>query len=271
MAVLTYRRCVEIPADGPKLLADLGGVRFGVFRCPPDSPRWSTTNCIGAGVHVVFPRRPVRIRQHGASEFVTDANHVVVYLPEQEYSRRPAGPGGDLCHYLAWEPGLAVPGCPVAGQAALPAVLFLQQRRLMADVLRCGDRLELEERALALVGAVLGIEARPRRPATRLVDATKELLANRYAEDLRLADLAGSLHISPYHLARVFRAATGQSLHGYRTQLRLRAAVDLMAAGPDRLADIALDCGFASHSHLSDAFRRRFGSPPGAVRASLAA
>jgi AraC family transcriptional regulator len=93
-----------------------------------------------------------------------------------------------------------------------------------------------------------------------------------------------------FHLARVFKARTGFSLHAYRTQLRLRAALERVAprhgAGPALrlrsgqaprrgsghggrdvdLIDIALDLGFSSHSHFTEAFRRNFGTTPSAVR-----
>jgi AraC-like DNA-binding protein len=46
----------------------------------------------------------------------------------------------------------------------------------------------------------------------------------RYANrTLSLAQLASAVGASPFHLARVFRAQTGQSLHEYRMQLRVRA------------------------------------------------
>ena len=61
--------------------------------------------------------------------------------------------------------------------------------------------------------------------------------------------------------ARVFREETGFSLHGYRTQLRLRLALDALAAGRE-IGELAHDLGFASHSHFTDSFRRVFGVAP---------
>ncbi len=267
----------DVPADGVRVLADLGPLRVGVFRCPPGSPRWRSTNCIGPGHHVVFPRRPVRIRQAGGDEFVADATQVVVYASEQEYDRSPAGPGGDVCDFISVDPGTLPADQPTPGPSALPALLFLQQRQLLADTRRRRDPLAVEEGALAIVAAAMSaaVSGWPAAPAPRsttaLVEAAKEILANRYAEDLRLADLARPLFVSPFHLARAFRAGTGQSLHGYRTELRLRAALDRMAEGDERLCDVAAACGFASHSHLSDVFRRRFGTAPAKVRRALAA
>ena len=72
-----------------------------------------------------------------------------------------------------------------------------------------------------------------------------------------------------FHLARVFKARTGFSLHAYRNQLRLRAALERLAEPGVDLIDIALDLGFSSHSHFTDTFRRSFGKTPSVVRESL--
>ncbi len=79
------------------------------------------------------------------------------------------------------------------------------------------------------------------------------------------------MHVSPFHLAHGFRARTGLGLHAYRTHLRLRAALERIADPALPLTELALDLGFASHSHFTDTFRRTFGRPPSAVRAAVRA
>ena len=87
------------------------------------------------------------------------------------------------------------------------------------------------------------------------------------AERLSLESLAAALHVSPFHLARVFRERTGFSLAGYVHGLRLRAAVDALAADPGTdLSRLAVDLGYYSPSHFCDRFRSAFGHPPSAVR-----
>jgi AraC-like DNA-binding protein len=228
----------------------------------------------------VFPRLPVRIRQAGADEFVTTRNHVVVYAAGDEYRRRRVGHDGDSCSFLAVSPELADQlGAPAAvrGLVDVAPELFWRHRRFMAR-LRSGrdDPLELEERALDLVMAALtatrpraGADASPHLRA--LSERTKELLAVEYAGTHRLSELAAMLGVSPYHLARSFRAATGWSLHGYRTSLRLRAALDVLVDPRADLAALARETGFANHSHLTSAFHRQFGLTPSAAREQLAA
>jgi AraC-like DNA-binding protein len=261
---------------------DLGGVRVGEFRCDPDDPMWAGVNWIGPEPHVVFPRVPVRIRQAGAEEFVTTRNHVVVYAAGDEYRRRRIGAGGDHCSYLALSDELAEqlgPPQSARGLADVSADLFLRHRQFLAR-LRAGtsESLDLEERAVELASAALAARAGRRQSAPppsphllALAERAKELLSLEYAEGHRLGDLAALLNVSPYHLARSFRAATGWSLHGYRTNLRLRAVMDLLVDRSTDLAALARETGFANHSHLTTAFHRQFGLTPSAARAGLAA
>ena len=66
-----------------------------------------------------------------------------------------------------------------------------------------------------------------------------------------------------YHLCRTFRAVTGQTLFGFRRDLRLRAALAMLPDYRGRLSELAHTLGFASHSHFTAAFRGHFGVPPG--------
>jgi AraC-like DNA-binding protein len=63
----------------------------------------------------------------------------------------------------------------------------------------------------------------------------------------------------------VFREVTGQTLHEYRLDLRVRAALEMLESGAD-LSRVAQDLGFASHSHFTSVFRRRAGMTPSRMR-----
>jgi AraC family transcriptional regulator len=83
-----------------------------------------------------------------------------------------------------------------------------------------------------------------------------------------LADIAGAAHLSPYHLTRVFKKATGISPHQYLVQVRVNSARSLLTAGAgDRsLAEIAAAVGFADQSHLTRHFKRMLGITPKQLR-----
>ena len=53
-------------------------------------------------------------------------------------------------------------------------------------------------------------------------------------------------------------ASTGFRIVDYRLELRLRKGLLLLDEGALEIGHIANRLGFASHSHFTDAFRRRF-------------
>ena len=105
----------------------------------------------------------------------------------------------------------------------------------------------------------------PPRPLRRVLDRMRASLT----VDLDLATLAAESGYSRAHFLRTFRAATGQTPHRYLLDLRLERARELIANKSTPLIDIAADCGFSSHAHLTTAFRSRFGVSPSAYRRGL--
>jgi AraC family transcriptional regulator len=97
-------------------------------------------------------------------------------------------------------------------------------------------------------------------------EAAKSYLAGRLGAAVTLNDVARTVHVSPFHLARLFRQQTGVPIHRYLTRLRLRAALERLAEGASDLTELALDFGFSSHSHFTSAFRAEFGRSPSEVR-----
>ncbi len=102
------------------------------------------------------------------------------------------------------------------------------------------------------------------------VEAAKTYLATRLSERITLDGVAQAVHASPFHLARVFQQRTGVPVHRYLTRLRLRASLERLFGGASDLTALALELGFSSHSHFTDAFRREFGRPPREVRRQAA-
>ena len=115
-------------------------------------------------------------------------------------------------------------------------------------------------------GALTARRRDPARARRDYVTDAKALLEQRFRETLRLDDVAHALHVSTFHLCRIFKEETGVPIHRYLNRLRLREALGSLAAGADDLTDLALSLGFASHSHFSNAFRKEFGISPRDVR-----
>jgi AraC-like DNA-binding protein len=138
---------------------------------------------------------------------------------------------------------------------------------LWADV----NALQLVADVLEAAFAIHG-QPRKRRRIDTIADhadraeAAKSWLASRLSERITLDAVARAVHVSPFHLARVFQQHTGVPVHRYLTRLRLRAALERLGGGTSDLTVLALELGFSSHSHFTDAFRREFGHTPSNLR-----
>ncbi|MGD1900715.1 MAG: helix-turn-helix domain-containing protein [Geitlerinemataceae cyanobacterium] len=102
----------------------------------------------------------------------------------------------------------------------------------------------------------------PPKQLARVLDYVEASLA----EDIKLADLAGLLNMSPFHFGRMFKQSLGISPHQYVIQQRLDRAKLLLKHSDRTIIDIAFECGFNSHSHLSKQFRKATGTTPTAFR-----
>lgn len=260
--------------------------RFAEFRCPADDDRWRQENVIGEFPVVAFPLTSVVIRHEGREAQLANANHVVFYRGRERYRRGLHDPRGDHCIFVGLAPRFAkrlletnhlrAEEIPF-DQGPSPAAPYLRLR-VVAQSLRNGqgEALAVEEAVCeALDEAVRAAVAvdrtrRAGRPSTelgraRLAEDAKALLTERATGRDSLATLAARLHTSEFHLARAFRAHTGFTLHGYRTQLRLRRAVERLGHADD-LTTLAIELGFNSHSHFTSAFGAVFGVPPSTIR-----
>lgn len=85
-------------------------------------------------------------------------------------------------------------------------------------------------------------------------------------QEIKLTDLASLLGMSEFYFSRQFKQATGISPYQYLLQQRIERAKQLLKRSDRSIADIALICGFNSHSHLSKQFRQFTGTTPKAYR-----
>jgi AraC-like DNA-binding protein len=231
---------------------------------------------------IVFVRRGCFIRCVEGVESVLDPTLAYCMNPGEEERFDHPHADGDDCTAIALDPALAASlwggeETLPSGPLPVPPRLDLAHRLLLAAGRKGGDPDELTERAIAVTGTTLehadphrAVVGRPSTARARrvLVDGAREVLAAEPA--CPLLDLARTLAVSPHHLSRIFRAATGHTISRHRMRLRARAALERLAGGEQDLARLAADVGFADQSHLCRVMRAETGQAPSALRQAIA-
>ena len=241
---------------------------------------------------VVVPRRGVFEWRMAGERHLADPGTATFFNPEESYRVRHPVPGGDAGSVFRLTPAgtralveefdpaaadrmtvrFPVTRAPLDGRSYLLHRLAMQAA---ADPL--AGAVEVEERSVEFLRAAVrqayGGRCRrmPARRAAEYARRVSEVVAARYREPLTLAGIAAEVGVSTFHLSRLVTAATEVPIHRMILRRRLREALELLLETSEGISRIALAVGFASHSHLTDAFRREYGVPPRAVRAGLRA
>jgi AraC family transcriptional regulator len=139
--------------------------------------------------------------------------------------------------------------------------------RIRQELARPDAFSDLALESLALELAVLAGRAAPSvdRAPRWLLDVLA-ILCEHTCDPPSARQLANEIGIHPAHLARSFRAATGESVGSYARNVRLDWAARRLVGSDDPLARVACEAGFADQSHFTRAFSRRFGVAPGRYR-----
>lgn len=93
-----------------------------------------------------------------------------------------------------------------------------------------------------------------------------QYVGDHFREPLTLDILAGELHVSKYHLSRVFSGKIGMSFTRYINEFRLDFAASRIRTTGDPLTQIWLEAGFDSQRTFNRVFRQTFGMSPSEYR-----
>jgi AraC family transcriptional regulator len=264
-------------------------VTVASFRAEPSHPGFRDSGPAENHI-IVFPRTTVRIRHPGRAPFVTNPNVVTFYNKGLVYFREKVSDESDRCEWFAVERSILLEAVRQHDPAAVDrpdspfrfthgpgdAGSYLLQRLVVRHLTEGGpvDPLFVEESAVRLLSRSVASAARvwdlsretSESTQGELAEAAKTVLVQGFHEPISLDEVARRAGSSVFHLCRTFRRHTGSTLHGYRNQMRLRTALERVAAPTSDLTDLALDLGYSSHSHFTSAFRKTFGIAPSAFR-----
>ncbi len=105
--------------------------------------------------------------------------------------------------------------------------------------------------------------------ATRLTQAFKQLLSQRIRQTHQVAAYAELLHITPNHLNKAVRAATGKSPTRWIDEALVLEAKSLLFQTTLPVAEVAALVGIHDASYFSRLFKKLEGRPPSTLRQPL--
>lgn len=136
--------------------------------------------------------------------------------------------------------------------------------RILAAMHEPAEPEEIQSLARAVVATIVGKQAPPPpRQDPRVTEACRILDATPLC-DVRLADVARQICISPARLRELFRAQTGFTLGEYARWRAVWRAALLWKRGLT-LTEVAVEAGFHDLAHADRAFNEVFGMNPSSV------
>lgn len=99
-----------------------------------------------------------------------------------------------------------------------------------------------------------------------IAEQVLEDIERHLGESLSRDELAGRLHVSPDHLTRAVKRATGLTLSEYIQKQRVELAKQLLCCTRQKVSEIALSVGYPHFSQFSKIFKKHTGLTPQAYR-----
>jgi AraC-like DNA-binding protein len=111
-----------------------------------------------------------------------------------------------------------------------------------------------------------GPAARTGGLAAHKISRVIEFIDEHLGEPILVDRIAATVHLSPFHFARMFRRAVGQSPHVFITQHRMERAKNLLSYSDIPLAELASSIGFQTQAHFTEVFHKYTGTTPRVFR-----
>jgi AraC-like DNA-binding protein len=152
--------------------------------------------------------------------------------------------------------------------------LTAEQQRLISalrhsPVSLAGRGMWFESKVLELMAEFFFLPAedkffceRQKRVARERVEKVIALLRENLSEPPDLEALGQRAGCSPFHLSRTFSQQIGATIPQYLRQLRMEAAAELLRSGKYNVTEAAMEVGYSSLSHFSQAFCQTMGCCP---------
>ncbi|NOU66996.1 response regulator [Paenibacillus sp. LMG 31461] len=123
---------------------------------------------------------------------------------------------------------------------------------------------ELERWVRNLILKVIAhVHGRKQNRAVKVVDEVKSYIQSHYGnEELRIVDLAKSVHMNYNHLCYVFKKETSITINDYLTEIRITKAKGLFDQGEKIVQYVASKVGYADANYFGKCFKKYIGITP---------
>jgi AraC-like DNA-binding protein len=101
------------------------------------------------------------------------------------------------------------------------------------------------------------------------ITKARALIAERYAEELSLTEVARAVNMSAFYFCKSFKKVTGMTFTDYLARVRIEKVKNALINPSCRVSEAAYDAGFQSLSQFNRVFRRVAGESPSAYREHL--
>jgi len=134
------------------------------------------------------------------------------------------------------------------------------------------EKLQSEIRMLGVLAELLAIKSNEIAVAEShtehpVVTRAKQVIAEHQGEEISLGEVARQVHVSSFHLCKLFRKSTGMTFTEYVSRTRTEKAKSLLLNPQLRISEIAYEVGFQSLTHFNRIFRKLVGESPTSFRA----
>jgi AraC-like DNA-binding protein len=192
-------------------------------------------------------------------EFVSGG--ITVIPAGLEHAQRTLGPGEDICLHLPSPRSLPR---ELESPIMVPAAGDILLQQLVLELSRPAAEGELQslmrdQLLRCVVGRILALASQD-ADASDHVGQAQRLIAERFRDLQSLKEIAGALKLSADHLRHVFKRSTGRSMMEHLTMVRMAHARELLEHTSLPIAEIASQCGYASHRRFGSVFRDTYAS-----------
>lgn len=133
-----------------------------------------------------------------------------------------------------------------------------------SDIFLIKDLFELKDYIRAIFSKLVSFfEVRYKCKNTSVINKIKDIINERYMEDISLSLLSEEVYLTPNYISLIFKRETGETLVEYLTQVRLETAKKLLKTTELKVFEIARMVGYENPNYFSTVFKKHIGVYPG--------